>query len=165
MTAAYLSLGYGQGDFAVAAGVSRSTTSRLENGAGGPAPSAKTLAGIERALGWPPGTCLAVADGADVPPATGPRILTASRPTALGEPGMLERLPEQIRQELESGDVLGVDVIDLGPSESGARIIAIVKLDADAPPLNAAGKRALLAEWQAKRRQLWQQSPPDGGGQ
>ncbi len=165
VTAAYLSLGYGQGEFASAAGVSRSTTSRLENWTNGPAPSPKTQAGIERVLGWPPGTCAAIADGADAPPATGARTLTVARPAELDDPGVLDRLPEQIRDELESGgDLIGVDVIDLGPSESGAKIIAIVKRDAGAPPLDDADRRSLLAEWQAKRRQMWQQPPAAESG-
>lgn len=158
----YESLGLRHSEFAELAGISRSTLHRLERGVGA-APSDSTLGKVERALGWPRGTAIAVAKGGETPETTGPRQVVATKPAALSEPSVLDRLPVQIREELnQSGELLGADVVDLGPDGSGARIIIVATRDAEGAGLSPEVLKATLAEWQQKRRELWRQgdAPP-----
>lgn len=159
---AYESLGLRHSEFVEVAGVSRSTLHRLERGIGA-APSDATLAKIERGLSWPTGTCLAVAEGASAPPAALPTATRIRKTPALADPSVLDQLPTQISEELQQpGEVLGVDVVDLGPDGSGARMIVVVKRDASGEEPDPEVVRATLAEWQRKRRELWRQgdAPP-----
>jgi transcriptional regulator with XRE-family HTH domain len=155
---AYESLGLRHSEFVEVVGVSRSTLHRLERGIGA-APSDSTLAKIERALSWPLGTCIAIAEGADAPPAALPQVVHVRKPTTLADPSVLDQLPTQISEELQQpGEVLGVDVVDLGPDGSGARMVVIVKRDASDADPDPEVVRATLAEWQRKRRELWRQT-------
>jgi len=161
---AYESLGLRHSDFAQTASVSRSTLHRLERGLGS-APSDTTLTRVELALGWPQGTAREVAAGAEAPPASIAMPIRVTRSPALSDPSILDQLPTQISAELEQpGEVLGVDVVDLGPDGSGARMIVVVKRDASGAEPDPEVLRATLAEWQRKRRGLWRQqgdAPPD----
>jgi transcriptional regulator with XRE-family HTH domain len=152
---AYESLGLRQKEFAELAGVSPSTLYRLEKGSG-PAPSDSTLAKIERALSWHAGSAAAVAEGERIPAAALPTTARVRKPAALSDPSVLDQLPTQISEELQQpGEVLGVDVVDLGPDGSGARMIVVVKRDASGPDPTPETVRATLEEWQRKRRELW----------
>ncbi|MFE2911306.1 helix-turn-helix domain-containing protein [Kitasatospora indigofera] len=159
---AYQALGLRHSDFARAADVSLSTLHRVEQAKGG-APSAITLQRIERALGWPSGTATAVADGAEAPAPQAGGLVRIKRPAAFSDPSVLDQLPTQIREELQrSGELLGVDVVDLGPSEAGARMIVVVARDSSGADPDPDALRATLDEWQRKRKELWRHdsSPP-----
>lgn len=157
MKLAYEALGLGSGEFADMAGISRSTLLRLETGKG--VPTIKTLTGTERAIGWPMGTLRAIADGADAPEPTDTRVLTITRPPGLDDPGVLDRLPEEIRQELEAGDIYGVDVATIGRNASGARVVTIALFDrANATPEEL---KELRDQWQ-EHRKLLRHPPADG---
>jgi transcriptional regulator with XRE-family HTH domain len=157
---AYQRLGLSHTAFADHAGVSRSTLHRLERG-NGPAPSDTTLAKVELALGWPAGSARKVVEGADAPEGATTIPLPSVRPASASS--VVEQLPVQIRDELyQDGELLGVDVVDLGPDGSGARMIVVLKRDpGDAEP-DPETLRATLDEWQRKRRELWRQgdAPP-----
>lgn len=162
IVAAYETLGLRHSDFAQLAGVSRSTLYRLEKGDGA-APSANTLAKIDRALGWPHGTAEAITEGAEAPAPSDPREITFAKPESLSEPSVLDQLPTQIAAGLTGpGEVVGVDVVDIGPDGSGARVYVVMTRDADASDADPEVVKATLAEWQRKRRELWRQTdaPP-----
>jgi len=160
---AYESLGLRHTEFAELSGLSRSTLHRLERGIGA-APSDATVKRVERALGWPAGTVLDVADGAEAPQASLPTTVRVRKPAALSDPTILDQLPTQISEELQQpGEVLGVDVVDLGPDGSGARMIVVVKRDPSGPEPDPAVIKATLDEWQRKRRELWRQSESQPG--
>jgi transcriptional regulator with XRE-family HTH domain len=157
---AYERLGLGHTEFAGHAGVSRSTLHRLERG-NGPAPSDTTLAKVELALGWPSGSAVAVAEGAPAPAST---LAMPIRAVKTPPPdSVMEQLPLQIREELyQGGELLGVDVVDVGPDDSGARMIVVMKRDSSGAALDPATLRATLEDWQRKRKELWRQgdAPP-----
>ncbi len=155
---AYERLGLRHSEFAKHAEVSRSTLHRLERG-NGPEPSDKTLARVELALGWPKGSALDVADGAEAPEPVAAIPVRMGRPSpAAMDSSVLEQLPMQIREELyQDGELLGVDVVDLGPDGSGARMIVVLKRDASATDPDPETIRATLDEWQRKRKELWRQ--------
>lgn len=156
VVAAYQALGLRHSEFARLAGVSLSTLHRLERGAGG-APSATTLSRIELALGWPAGSATRVAEGENPPPIGGRQRVP--RPPAYSDPSVLDQLPMQISDELQQpGEVLGVEVVDLGPDGSGTRMIVVVKRDPDAAAPDPEVLRATMLEWQRKQRELRQ--PP-----
>ena len=144
--------GLGQRELAERARMSRSTVQYLEAGRVPTGRDPHSLPAIERALGWPPGTALAVAEGADAPKSgEGEEIEVRHEP--LRDPSLIEKLPLQIRDELARGELLGVDVIDLGPTEAGGRMIVVVKRDGD-QPADPEQVRELLKEWNSKQRQL-----------
>lgn len=157
--AAYSGMGLNQRQFSDACGVSRATLGRLESGSG-PEPSATTLARVEKGLGWPAGTALAVADGAE-PPEPGPvRQTTIPKPPAwTADPGLLDRLPEQIQAELQEGHLLGLDVIEVGPPEARARMVVVVKRDESGTAPDPEAVRAAIEDW--KRRQQELRKRPD----
>lgn len=160
---AYESLGLRHSEFVDLTGVSRSTLHRLERAIGA-APSDATLAKVERALSWPLGTCIAIAEGGDAPEAKLPAAVTVRKPAAFNDPSVLDQLPTQISNELQQpGEVLGVDVVDLGPDGSGARMIVVLKRDASGAEPDPETIRATMKEWQRKRRELWRQgdAPPE----
>ena len=163
VVAAYQAIGMRHTEFARAAGVSPSTLHRLERGTGG-APSASTLSRVERTLGWPTGSARQIADGGDPPPSGSPRRVAVSRPAALADPSVLDQLPMQNTNELQQpGEVLGVEVLDLGPDRSGTRMIVVVKRDPDAADPDPQVLRETMAAWTRKQRELRQQSdaPPN----
>lgn len=155
---AYQDLGMRHSEFARLANVSLSTLHRVERGLGA-APSDTTIAKIETALGWPRGTAVGIADGQEAPPPSLPiPIRTPATPDSV-----MEQLPTQVRDELyRDGEVLGVDVVDLGPDGSGARMIVVVKRDPEGADPSPETLRATLEEWQRKRKELWRQgdAPP-----
>lgn len=156
---AYERLGLGHTEFATHAGVSRSTLHRLERG-NGPAPSDTTLAKVEVALGWHRGAAIEIAEGA---PAPAPARSIPVRAKVAPADSVMEQLPTQVRDELyRDGELLGVDVVDLGPDGSGARMIVVVKRDPKGADPDPETLRATLEEWQRKRRELWRQgdAPP-----
>lgn len=154
---AYESLGLRHSEFAQLAGVSRSTLHRLER-AMGAAPSDSTLLKVELALGWPKGTAKDITAGAEIPAAAAAHPITFAKPAALDDPSVLEQLPTQIREELlRTGELLGVDVIDLGPGDSGVRMIVVATRDPSGTETDPEALRATLEEWQRKRRGLWSQ--------
>lgn len=157
--AAYQAMGLNQRQFYETAGISRSTMRRLEAG-DGPEPSTATLIRVEKAVGWPIGTCLAIAEGAE-PPEPGPvRQTTIPKPPAwASDPGLLDRLPEQIQAELQEGHLLGLDVIEVGPPEARARMVVVVKRDESGTAPDPEAVRAAIEDW--KRRQQELRKRPD----
>lgn len=73
---------------------------------------------------------------------------------------MLDRLPAQIREELAAGEVLGVDVVDLGPTEAGTRMIVVVKRDESGAEPDPEAVRAAMEDWKRRQREL--RRPTDG---
>lgn len=147
---ARISLGLSQEDLAAAAGISRSTVQGLERGRQPRGRTPHTLPTLERFFGWPPGTAISVAEGHQAPPAHPPTGQTA---TPSEDASLIGRLPLQIQEELRRGEILGVDVVDLGPTESGGRLIVIAKRDGGEEP-DPDQLRELLAEWQRRQRGL-----------
>lgn len=147
-------LGLSQEQLAAVAGVSRSTVQGLERGRVPKSEAPSSLPHIERALGWPAGTALEVAEGAEAPDVNAPKNVSLARPPAMARDGMLDRLPAQIREELQAGEVLGVDVVDLGPTSAGTRMIVVVKRDEGGPEPDPEAIREAMEAWKAKQREL-----------
>lgn len=158
--AAREALGLNQEQLAAAAGVSRSTVQGLERGRVPKSEAPSSLPHVERALGWPAGTALAVTEGAEAPDVNAPKTVSLVRPPALSQAAMLDRLPAQIREELAAGEVLGVDVVDLGPTEAGTRMIVVVKRDESGAEPDPEAVRAAMEDWKKRQREL--RRPADG---
>ncbi|WP_412078970.1 helix-turn-helix domain-containing protein [Streptomyces xanthophaeus] len=131
--------GLTQVGLAEAAGISESTVQNLESGAERKR-TPSTLPKVEEALGWAPGSGLAV--------------LAGGEPTLAGAPAAAEdlagKLPMRIVQALGDGMLLDTKILDL-EDESGARMIVVVKGKQNATP--EAIERALLA-WERTEAQL-----------
>ncbi|MFD5672360.1 helix-turn-helix domain-containing protein [Streptomyces sp. NPDC127040] len=131
--------GLTQVGLAEAAGISESTVQNLESGDEKKRiPS--TLPKVEQALGWAPGSGLAV--------------LAGGEPTAIDSPvaadDMTGKLPLRIVQALGDGLLLDTKILDL-EDDSGARMIVVVKGKQNATPEEI--QRALLA-WERTEAQL-----------
>lgn len=146
-------LGITQDQLAIAAGVSRSSVQALERGRlpeSGEAPP--SLGHIERVFGWPAGTGIAIAEGADVPEPTGELHIAAPVDAA---PGWADRLPALLREELEAGHVLDSDLIDLGSPGSGLKLVVMAVSEDDESELTPEQVQEAKRLWQSTKRSLW----------
>jgi transcriptional regulator with XRE-family HTH domain len=109
----------------------------------------QSLAKVEQALGWEPGSGVAILRG------------TVSRPRRIGEepaedpPRSPSGLPLRVIDELEDGPLLDSTVLDLG-DDSGARMIVVVRGKPGASPEEI---HEALQAWRRMERRM--QQPPE----
>lgn len=136
--------GLTQVETASRAGVSRATLQNLERGK--PA-RLSTVHAVARALSWPSEyaeNVLADRTGG-LPPALHPE---SGRQAADAESA--SDLPLAVLNELKQGSLIDSEVVELG-AESGARIIVVMRGDADMTPEQI---EAVLEDWKRMRRQV-----------
>lgn len=136
-------------EVAETAGVSESTVQNLESG------TSRTrlppsLAKIEPAIGWAPGSGKAVMEGGE-PTRIPMTVAGAITPTPRDDQAAASDLPLRIVQELADGSLLDTAVLDLTPLGSSARMIVVVRGEPDASPDQI--RRDLLA-WARAQEQL-----------
>ncbi|WP_405769156.1 helix-turn-helix domain-containing protein [Actinacidiphila glaucinigra] len=135
-----------QQDLATAAGVSESTVQNLEDENRTYTRRPVTLPRIEAALGWGPGSADLVLAGGDP---------VAPQPTGTSDPdlpkvtGTSRRLPLRVQHELEDGEIIDTEVIDL--SRGGMKMVVVVTRD---PGVSDDELRADFAEWSRVQRRL-----------
>jgi len=120
---------------AEAAGISESTVQNYEAGT----PRTRlptTLGNIERALGWKPGSGVAVLEGGDPSP-------VAATKAELN-------LPLRVTQALEDGQLIDTKILELN-DKSGAKMIVVVKGKPNASPDEI---RAALEAWERAEDRL-----------
>lgn len=127
--------GMTQEELAFKVGVSRVTIQSLESGSPRTRVSSALLE-VARTLGWPNGRV--------------EELLSGSYSTLPERPVESADLPLRISEELGQGRTYDAQVVDL-PGESGARMIVVVKGDADATPEQI--QEALL-EWRRMAKQM-----------
>lgn len=141
--ASRLAHGMTQEELALKVGVSRVTIQSLESGNSRTRVSSALLE-VARSLGWPNGRVEDLLAGGDSSLSARP----ARRPVEGAD------LPLRITEELDHGRTYDAQVVDL-PGESGARMIVVVKGDADATPEQI---QDALLEW---RRMVKKMKAPD----
>lgn len=110
----------------------------------------QSLTKVEQALGWAPGSGVAILRG------TASQPLKAEEEPAKSRPRSRSDLPLRVVDELEDGPLLDSTVLHLG-DDSGARMIVVVRGKPDASPEEI--HEALLA-WRRMERRI--QQPSDG---
>lgn len=135
-----------QQELADAAGVTRQTVQSLEAGKERTRMPA-TIASVEKALMWEPGTAA--------------RILTTEAKDAADAAKFAEGMPVRIAQELSSGQVVDTEVLDLTLPGSNSRLVVVFKQDSPAADMDPEELRAALQEWSRVQRAMRQiASPP-----
>jgi len=140
--------GMTQKDLAEKAGIAEGSVQNLESGRER-SRIPQSLAKVEQAIGWAPGSGVAVLRGTIGQP---PR---SSEEPAKAKPRNQSDLPLRVVDELEDGPLLDSTVLNLG-DDSGARMIVVVRGKPDASPEEI--QEALLA-WRRMERRI--QQPPE----
>ncbi|MFK0222836.1 helix-turn-helix domain-containing protein [Streptomyces vinaceus] len=128
-------LGMSQVGLAEAAGISESTVQNYEAGVVR-VRTPVTLAQVERALGWEPGSGAAVLAGGD------------PTPTAPAKPEL--NLPLRVTQALSDGQLIDTKILELN-DKSGAKMIVVVKGRPNASPEEI---QAALDAWERAEDRL-----------
>lgn len=126
-----------------AAGVTRQTVQSLESGKQRTRMPA-TIAPIEKALGWEPGTAA--------------RILAGDDPSSQNgvTPRLAEGMPVRVVQELSSGEVVDTEVVELSIPGSPFKLVGILKQDAPAADVSPEEMQRVLQEWSRLQRAMRQ---------
>lgn len=134
-----------------AAGVTRQSAQSLESGKQRSRMPA-TIGRVEKALGWEPGTAARILSGEDTSP--------QNRETARLADGM----PARILQELQAGQVVDTEVIELNIPGSSVKFVGILKQD-NSPDSEVSSEEMtrVLQEWSRMQRALRQIADDQNG--
>lgn len=147
-----------QQQLADAAGVTRTTIKNLE-GARTPTRLPSSIAAVEQALGWTPGSARTVLAGGVPTIIIGPD--GAYPPAQDPYQPLSERLPVSVLDALSTGEVYAAEIHDL-TVDGGMRIITVAIRDPDDPPgepMSAEQRRRNQRAWSRMQRQIRGQEP------
>jgi transcriptional regulator with XRE-family HTH domain len=131
--------------------VSQGTIKNLEGAHSYKKPPVGPLQAIDRAFGWPTGTCEGILQGQSRVPETAAAANESSLSPAL-QP-LRERLPKRVQMELDNGEILDTEIYDLTVG-GGTKMITIVIADPQNGPRDYAELRRTMRAWErVKRRQ------------
>jgi DNA-binding XRE family transcriptional regulator len=138
-----------QEDLAERAQVSLGSIQTLERGTGYTR-MPRAAYSVAHALGWTTESIDAVLDGGDPTRRDQP----GAAPTApAGSTDYAARLPLAVRDALSAGELVDTEVLDLGPDDSGMRMIVVVTRE-ERSAEDVEEMRARLAEWAKKKTEL-----------
>jgi DNA-binding XRE family transcriptional regulator len=137
-----------QEDLADLAKVSLGSIQTLERGAGYTR-MPRAAFSVAHALGWTTESIDAVLDGGDP-------IDRERREASVAPPSGSDataRLPLAVRDALSAGELVDTEVLDLGPDDSGMRMIVVVTRE-ERSSEDVEKMRANLSQWTKKKGQL-----------
>lgn len=138
-----------QEDLAERAQVSLGSIQTLERGAGYTR-MPRAAYSVAHVLGWTTESIDAILAGGD--PTYREQAETAAAPPSQA-PDYAARLPLAVRDALSAGELVDTEVLDLGPDDSGMRMIVVVTRE-ERSPGDVEEMRARLAQWAKKKGEL-----------
>lgn len=140
-------LGFTQVQLAEMVGVTDTTIRNLEGGRTFTRPPS-SLPGVERALGWAPGSARAILDG-------GEPTLISPKPVPENPQQPLSGLPASILDELAGGEVYATDIHNLTQGDGITIITVAVRRPGEAgEQVSAEQRRRNFRAWSRVQRQL-----------
>lgn len=137
---------------AEAAGVSEGSIQNLENPERVPNRRPPTLTKVERVF-WKPGSVDAILDGGDPVPLSDEAHPSGLDTPSVGPPAkMADRLPLRVQHELDGGDVVDTDVIDLG--RGGMKMVVVITRESGQELPGDDQLREDFREWSRVQRAL-----------
>ncbi|MFF2852596.1 helix-turn-helix domain-containing protein [Streptomyces sp. NPDC058001] len=146
-------IGLSQDQVAERIGVTRTTVQTIERGHVGGKPPIKvtgTMRSYARLVGWTEDSITRVLGGGEpervptAPSAAPEREVTPAEPAGSG-------LPAAVELELRQGETLESAVLHLGPEQSDARVIVVLKGASDITPEEM---EEMMKQWRKTRRHL-----------
>lgn len=139
-----------QEDLAELARVSLGSIQTLERGAGYTR-MPRAAYSVAYALGWTTESIDTVLDGGDPAYREQQESVGAVAPAPASD--YAARLPLAVRDALSAGELVDTEVLDLGPDDSGMRMIVVVTRE-ERTPEDVEEMRARLAQWAKKKGKL-----------